>query len=457
MGLFLIQKIWFMSYKDALLGPLFLLLVFFIASMLKNRLCKTELEKKIYTRALLLKLFGATFFALIYEFYYRGGDTMGFYAWAENFFTYLTTDTFAALEFLFTDNAASFYKFKYNNYASSYGYLLKYMTREHTFIKMTSVINIFALNSYLSTTYLFTLFSFIGNWLLFRVFIDYFPQIKKNLAWAVLYIPSVAFWGSGILKDTITFGALGFLVFTVYKVFIKRNKIVRNVFFMLLSVYLIMILKAYIFIAFLPAGIFWVFNSHKEKIKSSFLKAILTPFFIILMGATLAGLIFIVGENAGRFSMSQLEQTTKDFQGWHQVASENGSGYIIHNTGTSISSLISAFPESVNVTYFRPYLWESGSIVVFIGAVESLVIFLYFLKIFFFKGRIFRFIKAINSNAIIQMCLIFALFFGFVVGFTSFNFGALARYKIPSMPFFVAFLVMTSYQIDVLSGKIKDK
>ena len=54
------------------------------------------------------------------------------------------------------------------------------------------------------------------------------------------------------------------------------------------------------------------------------------------------------------------------------------------------------------------------------------------------------------------MCIIFALFFGFVVGFTSFNFGALGRYKIPSMPFFVSFLVMVSYQIDVLDGKIKE-
>ena len=64
--------------------------------------------------------------------------------------------------------------------------------------------------------------------------------------------------------------------------------------------------------------------------------------------------------------------------------------------------------------------------------------------------------RAIFSKPVIQMCLIFALLFGFVVGFTSFNFGALARYKIPSMPFFAAFLVMVSYQIDVLNGKIKE-
>jgi len=446
-----------MSYKDFLLGPLYLFIVFFIASLLKKKLAKTDLERKIYTRALFVKLFGATFFALIYEFYYRGGDTMGFYAWSEKLASCLFSDTPTALSFLFSNNEESFFKFKYNNYASGYGYLLKYMTREHTFIKITSVVNLFALNSYLSTTYLFALFSFVGNWLLYRVFIEHFTLIKEKMAWAVLYIPSVTFWGTGILKDTVTFGALGFLVYTIYKVFIIKNKIFRNIFLMILSIYVIMILKSYIFIAFLPAGVIWIVNHQKSKIKSGALRALSTPFFIVLMATTLFGLVAIVGESAGRFSISQLEQTTKDFQGWHQVASENGSGYVIHSTGTSISSLLTALPESVNVTYFRPYLWESGSIVVLMGAVESLIILLFFLKVFFIKGKIFMFFRAINSKPIIQMCLIFAIFFGFVVGFTSFNFGALARYKIPSMPFFTAFLLMTSYQLDVYSGKIKEK
>ena len=59
--------------------------------------------------------------------------------------------------------------------------------------------------------------------------------------------------------------------------------------------------------------------------------------------------------------------------------------------------------------------------------------------IFIYKGKIFIYFKAIISKPILQMSFIFILLFGFVVGFTSFNFGALARYKIPSMPIFAAF------------------
>lgn len=446
-----------MSLKDLFLGPIYFFIILMIANSLKNRLAKTEEEKDIYMKALMLKMFGVTFFAFIYEFYYGGGDTMGFYTWSEAFVRFLFNDFSSAISFLFSNDEATFLKFKYNYYPDNYGYLFQYGTREVSFIKMTSVINLIGLNSYLSTSYLFALISFVGNWLLYRVFISYYPLIKKQLAFATLYIPSVAFWGTGILKDTFTFAALGFLVYSLYKIFVKNESILRSVFLTGLSIYIIMILKAYIFLAFLPAGVLWIFNEKKANIKSDAIRAILTPFFIVMMVLTLFGLVALIGSSAGRFSADNLEQTTKDFQGWHQVASENGSGYVIHNTGTSIGSLVAAFPESIVVTYFRPFLWESGSIVVLMGAVESLILFLYFLKVFLYKGKVFLFFRAIFSKPIIQMCLVFALFFGFVVGFTSFNFGALARYKIPSMPFFVAFLVMVSHQIDILSGKIKQE
>jgi hypothetical protein len=43
--------------------------------------------------------------------------------------------------------------------------------------------------------------------------------------------------------------------------------------------------------------------------------------------------------------------------------------------------------------------------------------------------------------------LVFSVIFAFAVGFTSFNFGALARYKIPFMPFyFIALFILADAQ-----------
>ena len=60
-----------------------------------------------------------------------------------------------------------------------------------------------------------------------------------------------------------------------------------------------------------------------------------------------------------------------------------------------------------------------------------------------YKAGFIRFLKIILTNPEVQFCLIFSLIFAFAVGFTSYNFGTLARYKIPLMPFyFIALFII---------------
>ena len=51
-------------------------------------------------------------------------------------------------------------------------------------------------------------------------------------------------------------------------------------------------------------------------------------------------------------------------------------------------------------------------------------------------------LKYAFSDPFINFCLLFSLMFAFAVGFTSYNFGAVGRYKIPMMPYFLAGLFM---------------
>src|SRR5690349_2439548 len=52
-----------------------------------------------------------------------------------------------------------------------------------------------------------------GIWKLFMLFNDYFPKLQKQFAISFLFIPSVVFWGSGLLKDSITLSAVGWYTF----------------------------------------------------------------------------------------------------------------------------------------------------------------------------------------------------------------------------------------------------
>ncbi|MFZ1617539.1 MAG: hypothetical protein WAT41_09350, partial [Flavobacteriales bacterium] len=65
------------------------------------------------------------------------------------------------------------------------------------------------------------------------------------------------------------------------------------------------------------------------------------------------------------------------------------------------------------------------------------------------RTRIWFFIRCITGNPLVLLCILFAVVFGFVIGLTTPNFGALVRFKIPLVPFLVAGLFI----IDFLNRK----
>ncbi len=90
---------------------------------------------------------------------------------------------------------------------------------------------------------------------------------------------------------------------------------------------------------------------------------------------------------------------------------------------------------------FRPYIWEARKIIVIPSAIEALFT-LSLTTYVFFKVGVWRALLALFSDPVILFCLVFAIIFAFAVGFTSFNFGALARYKIPCLPFYYTAMIL---------------
>lgn len=83
-----------------------------------------------------------------------------------------------------------------------------------------------------------------------------------------------------------------------------------------------------------------------------------------------------------------------------------------------------------------------------ISGLENFILLL--LTIFLlFKLKFVRFFQFIFSDPILIFSLLFTVFFMFAVGMASANFGALVRYKIPAMPFFVAsmFIILHKYNV----------
>jgi hypothetical protein len=88
---------------------------------------------------------------------------------------------------------------------------------------------------------------------------------------------------------------------------------------------------------------------------------------------------------------------------------------------------------------FRPYLWEVRNPLMVLSAIEGLFL-LGFTFFVFLKRR--AVILQTLRNPDILFCVVFSLTFAFAVGVSTFNFGTLARYKIPLLPFYLIGLIL---------------
>ena len=199
-------------------------------------------------------------------------------------------------------------------------------------------------------------------------------------------------------------------------------------------------------IVFLVAAIAWIYSLYVKKIKSVAIKYFSAPF---LIGIFLVGGYFslnvVVGENS-KYALNNLARTAAitsyDIRyGWGARTGE-GSGFTIGTLDGSWSSMFRLAPTAINVSLFRPYLWEVRNPLMLLAALESLTMLgltIYFLS----KGL--NFLKEVFVDANFRFCIIFALAFAFAVGISTSNFGTLMRYKIPLIPFYMTALVILSH------------
>lgn len=439
------QKILFLN--DLFLGPIFIFILFRLLKLYSDNNYKNTPFEKHFIRGASLRVFGAVSLALIYNFYYKGGDTIVYYYYILLVKKLMFTDPLLFIKVAF--NTKDFYAQRWLNEVFVVdGGVFMYDNSTKIIILIGVFLSIFCLNTYIIMSIIISIFSFYGCWKLFKMFYEMYPHLEKEMAIACLYIPSVFFWGTGVMKDPVCLGCLGIFCFSVYEGLIKREKVLKNIILILISSYIIMEIKVYIILSFAPAVGIWLFSRYIYNIKSTFIKAIIGPVMLLLGGGVGVLILTQMAKVAERYAFEEMMRTAKDTQNWLVTASQSsgGSFYTLGDIEYSMTGMLKIFPKAVNVSLFRPYIWEARKPMLVPAAIEGIFTFYFTVKLLFKSGFV-KFIKMIAANPEVQFCLIFSIIFAFAVGFTSFNFGALARYKIPFMPFYyVALFILADTQ-----------
>lgn len=428
----------YLTIWDLVLTPLYLVVLIFIAKRIRDKhYPEGHPLRRYYLPGLLVKFGGAIFIALIYQYYYGGGDTF-------NFFTHSKI-----INSSLDDSFETWFKLLFRVSPDSDPYLYKYTSQLYWYNDKSSyvvavtgaLIGLLNGTTYLPIALIFAFLSFTGIWAMYRTFVNIYPNLHKQLAVAFLFIPSTVVWGSAMFKDTVCMFGLGWMTYTTFRLFINRDFTVRNLFLLFVSFYLIAAIKLYILLAFVPALSLWLLLSYSHKIKNWSLRWFVNSLFIAL---TIGGFFLFsqqFADEMNKYSLDKVAQTAATTRGWISYASgDEGSAYDLGAFDPTLLGMFSKFPQAVVVTFFRPFLWESGKIIVLLSSLEALL-FLYFtLKAFFIKKR--KIFSIIGKDPNLMFFLVFSLIFAFAVGISSYNFGALSRYKIPCLPFYAALLLI---------------
>ena len=213
-----------MGILDLILTPIYLAIIFGIALVIRNRTLAGSRVRKYFIPGLAVKIIGAISAGLIYQYYYGGGDTFFFYQGTKIIWQAFLDNPVTAFKILVSE-AGLFNKniFVYTNQ------IWTFKDPESFFVvRIAAALGFLCFNTYLVISMFLATISFIGTWALYKVFIDLYPTLHREMAIAILFLPSVFFWGSGLFKDTLTFAALGMLTYSLYQIFFKQTNIRFN-------------------------------------------------------------------------------------------------------------------------------------------------------------------------------------------------------------------------------------
>ncbi|MFH0895760.1 MAG: hypothetical protein V2A54_15100 [Bacteroidota bacterium] len=447
------QKIWGANVQpgffDICLMTTYFIVIYLIIKLIENKNRLKNPAYNYFSIGFLIKVFMSQAICIVYTYVYSGGDSTAYYVSAEKMGELAFDNSYGYFRILM--GSIGYENFSEYGLPTWFDWPFRFDDQSSwVVVRLTSLFTIIGFKNYFTTSLLLSIFSYFGTWKLFLLLNRLYPGKSKQLAIAFLFIPSVAFWGSGILKDTYTYSAICWFMFCFYKIFIDRSKFASNLIGLFIAIYIIIIIKPYILVALLPGCFLWFSHSWYMRGKTGFMRFATLPLILVIALFVNIFIISTVRKNLGEYgtiegilnkAVATQMDLKNDFYG--------GESFNIGEFDANIGSVIAKVPEGLIAGLYRPFLWEAKNPLMLLSAIENLflLILLFYVLI---KISLKKSIKIVIANPYLFFTLSFSLFLAFSIGLTSSNFGSLVRYKIPIIPFYVSGLFL-------LIGIAKDK
>jgi len=293
----------------------------------------------------------------------------------------------------------------------------------HTIIRFNALARLFSLGYYHVHTVFMCFLSLIGLIAIYRAFLPFFRNKSGYLLFAIFMLPSVLFWGSGVLKEGLLLFFLGLLLFHFFKI-TKKEYTFWSIFWIIVAPFMLFHTKFYVLVVAIPGMIVWLWCSTTNDRKP------LLKFSIVIVGYFLISLLIRYGIPAyDPYWVIYIKQ--RDFLGLAGLV-ESGSIIPIKELSPSPLVILLAIPQAIFNVFFYPHIFQSLSLLNMMAALENLLLPASLIFSLFFLNK---------RNNIPLKPLLFSI--TFVMGLYALTglitpvAGAIVRYKVPALPFII--------------------
>lgn len=368
----------------------------------------------LFASALLFRVAAALALGWLYKYHYEAGDTWNFFNDSVSIAKQLQQHPKPLLSFFWNDTLPP--ELVQGAYSQD---------RALLFVKMLMPVSVFTQGNYWLSSIYFALLSFCCAWYLYKTISELYPSYSLAAAISVLFFPSVVFWSSGIIKETIALGALFIVTATVMNGLSGRK--LKAIEWLLAFAFFLLAwrLKYYwaaVYAVVLATTLMTLFVQRWRTLRFEWVWGAL--FFIFSLVASfmhpnfyITRLVEVIVENNRQFMM--LSSHAQEIQYFDLQA--------------SWQSLLLNSPWALVSGLFRPFAWESSGWLALFASLENFCVLIVF-------GTWLMSPTKLPKRALLPLLLFCGLLCVFLALSTP-NFGTLSRYRVAFLPFFL-FLLM---------------
>ena len=380
--------------------------------------------KRLYWPAVLFKLLAGIALGLLYTYYYNGGDTFSYFNDGVKLANLARHDVSTYISFLWSGD---------DSY-SIWSELVYRQPRAMFLSKITSVFSLLTADSYWVISLYFSSISFYCSWMLARKILTLNADSGFAVAMAFLFFPSIVFWSSGLIKESLAMAAMFFLCSIFLRVWGKETLRLLEWTLTIFALWILWNLKYYYLGVLLPVTATALFaRSIFSRMKPKYLAAKLLVWGVIFVGPML--LISVLHPNF--YPERFLQVVVSSYYEFYEIShAHNVIDY--GNLEPTVTSIAKNIPLAIYSGLYRPFLTEASTLLQVLSATENLVLMILTI------AALTQIKKLIRSRHRLLIFSVFAYVFilCILLALSAPNFGTLSRFRVGFLPFFVLLLTV---------------